>query len=77
MRLERRKRIFTDEQRIEQQVYEWTINSHLWMDGHYNSQVCRWCGCVVGDGQTYPDTLCKENPAIKKLLKDTPNKEKS
>jgi hypothetical protein len=59
-----------EESRQRSAIAEWAWNSHWWVEycsGYYK---CKWCGtaCSSLTGITKDFPLCKENPAIKKLL---------
>jgi hypothetical protein len=59
-----------EESRQHSAIAEWVWNSHWWVEycsGYYK---CKWCGisCSSLTGITKDSPLCKENPAIKKLL---------
>ncbi|MHA1700689.1 MAG: hypothetical protein ACTSWK_00315 [Promethearchaeota archaeon] len=53
------------------ELTNWIWNSHWWVEYAPGYCKCRWCGMQhtskMGISKNYP--LCKENPAIKKLLK--------
>jgi len=59
-----------EESRQRSAIAEWAWNSHWWVEycsGYYK---CKWCGisCSSLTGITEDFPLCKENPAIKRLL---------
>lgn len=59
-----------EESRQHSAIAEWVWNSHWWVEYCSRYYKCKWCGisCSSLTGITKDFPLCKENPAIKKLL---------
>lgn len=61
--------LYSEDDEEKFQLAEWIWNSHWWVEDPAGYYVCKWCG--RHHTSTMPifstDTLCLENPAIKKL----------
>jgi len=65
----------SDENWLDHQIAEWAFDSHYWIETSPACYECQWCrithiaNCI---DKYFP--LCKENPALQKLMKRVQSK---
>jgi hypothetical protein len=59
------------EVRLNQEKFDWIMDSHLWYDESHGGTRCEWCKIYILSGQAlnikFPG-LCEENPFVKELI---------
>jgi len=68
----------TEEEELEHEIASWAWNSHYWIETDPDYYQCKWCKMVhtgmMGIHKDFP--LCKENPRIKKMIKEATETDK-